>query len=205
MATKIIKNVAHGQDHGHDNHHDHEEEVRKTDLYGFWLYLMTDCILFGSLFLVFLILGHGYPAYKFDMNLVMSETMLLLTSSFTFGMAVLGMYRKSKPLVFFWLALTFVLGAAFLVIEMYEFTHLYHEGKAWNAHAYYSAFFALVGTHGAHVFVGLLWMLALAIQIAIHGITPKTTTKILLLSLFWHFLDIIWIFVFSVVYLIGAL
>ncbi len=189
----------------HKHHHDHEKEVRDRDLYGFWIYLMTDCVLFGTLFIAFLVLGAGYPAYKFNMSTVMSETIILLTSSFTMGLSVLFMYQKKISAVFLWLIITFLLGAGFLAIEFQEFSHLIHEGRGYDAHAYYSAFFTLVGTHGTHVFFGLIYMLALILQIKIHGITPRTTTKVLLLSLFWHFLDIVWIFVFSVVYLIGGL
>lgn len=189
----------------HDHAHDHENEVRDRDLYGFWIYLMTDCVVFGCLFIAFLVLGDGYPAYKFNLNMVMGETLILLTSSFTMGLAVFYMYQKKTAAVFTWMIATFLLGAGFLAIELTEFSHLIHEGKGFNAHAYFSAFFTLVGTHGVHVFFGLLYMLALMAQVAIHGITPRTTTKVLLLSLFWHFLDIVWIFVFSVVYLIGGL
>lgn len=198
MSTNAIKNA-------HDSHHDHELEVRDRDLYGFWIYLMTDCVLFGSLFICFLVLGAGYPAYKFDLNMVMGETIMLLTSSFTMGLAVLSMHKKKAMPVYFWLIITVLLGAGFLVIELKEFAHLIAEGKGYTTHAYFSAFFALVGTHGVHVFFGILYMLALVAQIMIHGITPRTTTKLLLLSLFWHFLDIVWVIVFSVVYLIGGL
>jgi cytochrome o ubiquinol oxidase subunit 3 len=115
------------------------------------------------------------------------------------------MYKKNIQQVFTWLGITFILGASFIFLEIKEFAHLIGEGKNWTTHAYYSAFFTLVGTHGLHVSVGLLWMVLLAIQIKIHGITATTTTKLLMLSLFWHFLDIVWIFVFSFVYLVGAL
>ncbi|UQY79998.1 Cytochrome bo(3) ubiquinol oxidase subunit 3 [Candidatus Hepatincola sp. Av] len=186
-------------------HEHHEMHARDISLYGFWIYIMTDCILFGTLFLIFIVLTSGMHPYNFSLPYVMTETLALLTSSFTFGMAVLNMHKKMLNQVFIWIGITFILGATFIFLEVREFIHLVSEGYTWTTHAYFSAFFTLVGTHGIHVTIGLIWMLALIIQIAMRGITAHNTTKLMVLSLFWHFLDIVWIFVFSIVYLVGAL
>jgi cytochrome o ubiquinol oxidase subunit 3 len=187
----------------HDAHH-HDNSGTNNALFGFWLYIMTDCILFATLFTVFIVLSKVFPGYSFDMNLVMTETIILLTSSFTMGLAIIYMHKKQQKALLLFLFITFLLGASFIFLEIKEFIHLIHEGNSFTKNAYFSSFFALVSTHGLHVTVGLLWIALLFIQIIIRGITALNTKKLLLLSLFWHFLDIIWIFVFSIVYLIGG-
>ncbi len=175
---------------------------------GFWLYLMTDCLLFATLFATFAVLRDataGGPAGRdiYEMPLVLAETLILLTSSFTCGLALIGLATKNKRQVLYGLLATFVLGAAFLFIEVSEFVKLIGEGHGPQASAFLSAFFALVGMHGLHVFVGLLWLSVLALTIWRRGITDKLTRQLTLFGLFWHFLDLIWIFVFTVVYLMG--
>ncbi|MFL1781235.1 Cytochrome o ubiquinol oxidase subunit III [Candidatus Hepatincolaceae symbiont of Richtersius coronifer] len=203
--SNMLHNHSTPPDH-HDHHHEeHEKKVRDVSLYGFWLYIMTDLVLFATLFIIYLVLSKGYPAPHFDLTFVMYETFVLLTSSFTLGLAVIYMQRKNNYQVLLWLGATFILGAIFIGLEITEFLNLIREGHTWNTHAYFSSFFTLVGTHGLHVSFGLLWMLALIIQIAMRGVTPQNITKIMVLSLFWHFLDIVWIFVFSIIYLTGAL
>ena len=186
------------------HHHEHEKHVEDVQSFGFWLYIMSDCLLFASLFATFIVLQLNVIPYMFDLKLVLTETIILLTSSFTFGLALIYTYRQKKCLVLFWMLITFLLGAAFLAIEMYEFHHLYSEGNSWSKSGYFSAFFGLVGTHGLHVLAGMFWMLLMFIQVMQKGITARNKKRLILLSLFWHFLDIIWIFVFSIVYLAGV-
>ncbi|RQR33801.1 cytochrome o ubiquinol oxidase subunit III [Burkholderia sp. Bp9143] len=180
-------------------------------VFGFWLYLMTDCVIFASLFATFAVLGNqfaGGPTAKdlFDIPGVALETAALLLSSITYGFAMLGAQRRRRGTVFLWLAVTFVLGAAFLALELREFSHLIAQGAGPQRSAFLSAFFALVGTHGLHVAVGLLWMVVLVVQIA-HGpgMTERDFRRLTCLSLFWHFLDIVWICVFSFVYLASVI
>ena len=141
----------------------------------------------------------------FAMPYVLIETFILLTSSFTYGLAMLGAHANKKCHVQFWLIITFLLGLSFVVMEVREFHHLIIEGHGPNTSAFLSSFFTLVGTHGLHVTCGLIWMIVLMIQISKHGLMSVTVRKLTCLSLFWHFLDIVWIFVFTIVYLMGAL
>ncbi|HSX02165.1 MAG TPA: cytochrome o ubiquinol oxidase subunit III [Candidatus Saccharimonadia bacterium] len=185
------------------------ETTTKSQL-GFWVYLMTDCILFGSLFATYAVLhgntfGGPGAAELFSLSFVLAETLILLTSSFTAGLATLAARRGDKMQVLLWFGLTFVLGAAFLGLELSEFSKLAHEGNGWQRSGFLSAFFTLVGTHGLHIATGLLWMGALLTRVMRGGLTPTAVKRLTLLSLFWHFLDVIWIFIFTIVYLMGAL
>lgn len=179
-------------------------------LLGFWLYLMTDCVLFASLFATYAV-QHGATAGGpstrdlFDHWYVLVETIILLTSSFTCGLAVLAAGRKNARQVLLWLMVTGLLGAAFLGLEFAEFAKLASEGHSWQRSGFLSAFFTLVGTHGLHILTGLIWIAAVGAVILQRGLTPATTRKLLMLSLFWHFLDVIWIFIFTIVYMIGVL
>lgn len=191
----------------HDDHHDHDEG--KTPL-GFWLYLMSDCLLFASLFATYAVLVGGVangPSGKeiFQLPLILLNTLFLLLSSFTFGMALLALRRLQHQRVLLWLAITFVFGLCFIAVEAYEFYELIHAGHGPQQSAFLSAFFTLVATHGLHVFVGLIWLLVLGWQIHDRGLTAKNRIRLTCLSLFWHFLDVIWICVFSVVYLLGSI
>lgn len=182
--------------------------TEKTTL-GFWIYLMTDCVLFASLFAVYAVLHNntfGGPDGKelFDMPYVLGETMLLLTSSFTCGLALLAAQRKSKQLVLFWLRVTAALGISFLVMELREFHALVAEGNSWRESGFLSSYFTLVGTHGAHITVGLIWMVTMMTFVAKRGLTHHVLKRLTLLSLFWHFLDVVWIFIFTIVYLFGS-
>jgi cytochrome o ubiquinol oxidase subunit 3 len=177
---------------------------------GFWIYLMTDCVLFASLFATYAVLRgstFGGPSGKelFDLPFVLIETLLLLTSSFTVGLAMLGLHQRSRKQVLVWLAVTFVLGVSFLVMELTEFANLAGEGNSWSRSGFLSAFFTLVGTHGLHIATGLLWMIVAGYQILTRGLTESISRRLTLLSLFWHFLDIIWIFIFTIVYLMGVI
>lgn len=191
----------------------HEEEQREAfsrKSLGFWIYLMTDCILFACLFATFVVLRTATAsgpsgAEIFDMPFVLTETMLLLTSSFTVGMATLGAVRGFKKQTIAWLVVTFLLGAAFLAMELYEFHNLITEGHGWSQSAFLSAFFTLVATHGLHILVGLIWMAVVIFRLVQRNFKETDVRRLTLLGLFWHFLDVIWIFIFSVVYLIGGM
>ncbi|RIX51265.1 cytochrome o ubiquinol oxidase subunit III [Paenibacillus nanensis] len=196
---------AHDHHHGHD-HHDQEE--MKT--FGFWLFLITDVILFGTLFATFVVLrlntaGGPTGGELIELPGIIASTFILLTSSFTSGIALLEMNRGNKKGLIVWLIITALLGASFIYLEVTEFIHLVHEGATIGTSAYWSAFFTLVGTHGLHVSVGLVWMTALIIQLSRRGITPVTKRKVNIISLYWHFLDVVWIFVFTIVYLMGVM
>jgi cytochrome o ubiquinol oxidase subunit III len=187
-----------------------EREATDTKYLGFWIYLMTDCILFAGLFATYVVLRentYGGPGGGdlFDLPFVLAETLILLTSSFVCGLAVLAARSGKKAQVIGWLAATFVLGASFLTLELNEFTKLAAEGHGWQESAFLSAFFTLVGAHGVHITIGLLWLVVVAWQILKSGFTSGTTRRLTLFSLFWHFLDIIWIFIFTIVYLMGVI
>lgn len=192
--------------HSEHHHHDNESMI----VFGFWIYIMSDCILFATLFAAFAALhthtfGGPGPKELFSMPIVLAETFILLTSSFTYGLALLAAFRKHQGQVIAFLIITFLLGLSFVSIELTEFTHLVHEGHSWRESAFLSSFFTLVGTHGLHVSIGLIWMLGMIIQVKRHGLTRMTQRKLTCLSLFWHFLDIVWIFVFTIVYLMGMI
>ncbi len=187
----------------------HQEDFSKSQL-GFWLYIMTDCILFSVLFATYLVLKNntnGGPdsSELFSLPYVLAETMLLLTSSFTSGIALLAAHRNNAKQVLVWLGVTAVLGASFVAMELVEFAKLANEGHSWTSSAFMSGYFTLVGTHGLHVTVGLLWMIILFLFVLKKGLVGSNVKRLTLFSLFWHFLDIVWIFIFSVVYMIGAL
>ena len=196
-------------DHLHEHHEEHHDG-KENALFGFWIYLMTDCILFASLFATFAVLRHNYadgPTGKelFDLKYVFIETMFLLFSSFSNGFAMISVHKKDRAGTLKWLMLTALLGLGFIGMEVNDFTHLAMEGNGPDRSGFLSAFFGLVGTHGAHVSIGLIWMSVMMGQLYFKGITPAITSRLLRLSLFWHFLDIIWIMVFTVVYLMGVL
>lgn len=179
-------------------------------VFGFWIYLMSDCILFAVIFATYAVLMNNVadgPSGKeiFNLPYVLTETFCLLISSVTYGMAMLAQVKKQQKQVLTWLAVTFLFGLMFIGLEINEFHQLISEGHGPRQSAFLSAFFTLVGTHGLHVIVGLIWMVILMIQINHKGLTNINNTRLMCLSLFWHFLDIIWICLFTVVYLIGAM
>lgn len=186
----------------------HAEAESKT-LFGFWVYLMTDCVLFASLFATFVVLRNntfGGPSGKeiFSLPFVLTETLILLTSSFTAGLGMLAARRNLKNQVLVWFGITFLLGLAFISMEISEFAKLAHEGNSWARSGFLSGFFTLVATHGLHISTGLLWMLALGPRIFKFGLNANNLRRLTMLSLFWHFLDIVWIFIFTIVYLMGV-
>lgn len=179
-------------------------------LFGFWLYLLSDLMIFACLFATFGVLSQSYAAGPsgrdlFDLGLVAINTGILLVSSITYGMAMISMQRRSLRGLVGWLVATGALGLAFLGVELYEFAHLIQLGAGPQRSAYLSAFFALVGTHGLHVLFGVVWLAVLVVQLRRHGITPANARRVACLSMFWHFLDVVWIGVFSYVYLMGVL
>ena len=195
--------VGHGDGHGEAH-----SEAGKAPL-GFWIYLMSDCILFASVFAGFAVLrgnlaGGPNGRELFELNYVAIETGLLLISSLTYGLAMIAVSQNKLQSVYGWLALTFLLGLGFIGMEINEFAKLIAEGAGPGRSAFLSGFFTLVGTHGLHVTAGLIWMGVMFAHLARRGLNEVNQTRLLLLSLFWHFLDIIWIGVFSIVYLMGA-
>ena len=187
-----------------------EHHPENGSLLGFWLYLMSDCLIFACLFATYAVVGRSYAdgptgAALFDLPLVAVNTAMLLLSSITYGFAMLAMQRKQLRSTLVWLGITGLFGLAFLSLEMYEFIHLIHEGAGPQRSAFLSSFFALVGTHGLHVTFGVIWLVTLMFQLNKHGLTPENGRRMMCLSLFWHFLDVVWICVFTVVYLMGTL
>ncbi|MDR5171246.1 cytochrome o ubiquinol oxidase subunit III [Methylobacillus pratensis] len=196
--------------HAHADEHAHHHDAGATKIFGFWIYLMTDLILFATLFATYAVLSHSFaggPTGKdiFELDYVLGETFLLLFSSITYGFAMIAQHKGNKQAVLNWLAVTFLFGLGFIVMEVNEFHHLIHEGFGPDRSAFLSAFFTLVGTHGLHVTCGLIWMAVLMAQVWSKGLTDTNNTRLMCLSLFWHFLDIVWICVFTVVYLMGVL
>lgn len=186
----------------------HEAEYNDRVLFGFWVYLMTDLLMFAVLFAVYAVLhgntlGGPTGADLFTLPLALTETIILLTSSFTAGMGMLAARKGLKKQVLTWFGVTFALGLAFLGIELYEFAEFIHEGHTLTVNAFLSSFFVLVGTHGLHITSGLLWMGITLIYVWKRGLNQHMVRKLNLLSLFWHFLDIVWIFIFTVVYLMA--
>lgn len=188
--------------------HDHPEG--SSTMLGFWLYLMSDCLVFAVLFATYGVLGANYaagpsPKELFDLPLVAVNTSMLLFSSITYGFAVLEMQKNRVQAMLFWLVVTGLFGAAFLGIELYEFAHMIHEGATPQRSAFLSSFFTLVGTHGLHVTFGIIWMITLITQVWRFGLIEANKRRLLCLSMFWHFLDVVWIGVFTFVYLMGTL
>jgi cytochrome o ubiquinol oxidase subunit III len=187
-----------------------EHHPENGTLLGFWLYLMSDCLIFACLFAMYGVLGRSYAggptgAELFDLPLVAINTSLLLLSSITYGFAMLEMQRGHRLAVQVWLVITALLGAGFIYIELHEFAHLIHEGAGPQRSAFLSSFFTLVGTHGLHVTFGLVWLTVLLVQVGQKGLTEANQRRLMCLSMFWHFLDVVWIGVFTFVYLMGVL
>jgi cytochrome o ubiquinol oxidase subunit 3 len=179
-------------------------------LFGFWIYLMGDSLIFAVLFACYGVLGRNYAAGPsgadlFDLRLVAVNTGLLLLSSITYGFAMLEMDKDRIRQTLIWLAVTGLFGAGFLAIELYEFAHLIREGATPQRSAFLSSFFTLVGTHGLHVTFGIVWLVTLMIQVRQRGLIMENQRRLMCLSMFWHFLDVVWIGVFTFVYLMGAM
>lgn len=193
-----------------DGGHHHVDHATSNGVLGFWLYIMTDCILFATLFAAFVVLrnaafGGPYLKSLIDLPYVFIESVFLLVSNLFYGLAILSMYKEKKKLLLNFLILTVIFGLGFLVMEVHEFIHLIREGYGWQHSAELTAFFSLVGTHGLHVSIGILWMLVMIVQVYRQGLSSAANRKLVYLGLFWNFLDIVWIFVFSIVYLMGVI
>ena len=187
-----------------------EHHVENGTLLGFWLYLMSDCLIFACLFAVHGVVGRSYAAGPtgadlFDLPLVALNTSMLLLSSITYGFAMLEMQKNKLRATLVWLAITGLFGAGFIGLELYEFVHLIHEGAGPQRSAFLSSFFTLVSTHGLHVTFGLVGLITLMVQVSRGGLIPENRRRPMCLSMFWHFLDVVWIGVFTFVYLMGVL
>jgi cytochrome o ubiquinol oxidase subunit 3 len=189
---------------------DGSHHPQQGTLLGFWLYLMSDCLIFAILFACYAVLGHSYAAGPsgadlFELPVVATNTAFLLFSSITYGFAMIQMQNGRKAGVIGWLAVTGLLGLAFLGLELNEFAHLIAEGAGPQRSAFLSSFFTLVGTHGLHVTFGIVWLVTLMVQVGKLGLTHANRRRLICLSMFWHFLDVVWIGVFTFVYLMGSL
>jgi len=187
-----------------------EHHPENGTLLGFWMYLMSDCLIFACLFAAYAVLGRNYAggptgAELFDLPLVAINTSLLLLSSITYGFAMLQMQKKQVNSTLLWLAVTGLLGAGFIYLELHEFVHLIADGAGPQRSGFLTSFFALVATHGLHVSFGIVWLVTLMFQVKKHGLTPENGRRLMCLSMFWHFLDVVWIGVFTFVYLMGVL
>jgi cytochrome o ubiquinol oxidase subunit III len=187
-----------------------EHHPENGTLLGFWLYLMSDCLVFACLFAMYGVLGRSYAggptgAELFDLPLVAVNTSLLLVSSITYGFAMLAMQKNQLRGTLAWLGITGALGAGFIGIELHEFAHLIEEGAGLRRSAFLSSFFTLVGAHGLHVTFGLVWLATLLVQLSQRGLVEANRRRLMCLSMFWHFLDVVWIGVFTFVYLMGVL
>ncbi|GAB6930277.1 cytochrome aa3 quinol oxidase subunit III [Paenibacillus sp. JCM 10914] len=185
-------------------------EENRNRIFGFWLFLGAEIALFATLFTVYFVLVNRFASGPsgpevFEIAPVLVETFLLLTSSFTIGLAIHAMRLGLKKQMMIFMIITLLLGAGFLAVEIYEFFTYVHEGLTLSTSAFASSLFTLLGTHGAHVAFGLLWGIAILIQLKRHGLDHKTANKSFIFSLYWHFLDVVWIFIFSFVYLKGLM
>jgi cytochrome o ubiquinol oxidase subunit 3 len=207
VSTHAISSAVSGVDRFYVREEHHPEN---GTMLGFWLYLMSDCLIFAVLFAMYGVIGGNYaagPAPKdlFELPLVALNTAMLLLSSITYGFAMLEMARNRRGATLVWLGITGMFGLAFISLELYEFHHLIHIGAGPQRSAFLSAFFTLVGTHGLHVTFGIIWLVTLMLQVKRHGLNAANRRRLSCLSLFWHFLDVIWIGVFTFVYLMGVL
>lgn len=194
--------------HGHHDDHEHHDQFGTVQL-GFWIYLMTDCVLFCTLFATYAVMSTAFdggpnPHTIFELPYVAVETALLLFSSLTYGIAMIGAHQGKRGMAMGWLLVTAMFGLGFLGMEIHEFSKLIAEGAGPDRSGWLSSFFTLVGTHGLHVTSGLVWMAVMLVQLAKSGLNETTIRRLTCLSLFWHFLDIVWIGVFSFVYLMGV-
>ena len=206
---RLGRGTGHQRDPKSEHGHGSLASKRIVVGYGFWIFLLSDIIMFSAFFATFAVLSNataGGPTGKqiFDLTNVAIETACLLASSFTCGLASIGASRGKQGMFYGAMAITFVLGAIFIFLEVKEFVGLIAQGAGPDRSAFLSAFFTLVGCHGLHVSIGLLWLLTMMAQVLAKGFRPDIMRRILCFSLFWHALDIIWVALFSVVYLIGS-
>jgi cytochrome o ubiquinol oxidase subunit 3 len=205
MSYEAIKHPGLNLGSAHGRDHDAAEAM----MFGFWVFLMSDAILFSMVFATYVTsvnatAGGPGPHELYDIKSVFIETLLLLASSFTFGMASLALkYKHGRARLIGWLAVTLALGVAFLGFELHDFASMFAKGGVPSRSGFLSAFFDLVPLHGLHVTGGCIWLICLVGQIALYGVDTQVKLGVMRLALFWHFLDIVWIAIFSVVYLAG--
>ncbi|MCA0150662.1 MULTISPECIES: cytochrome aa3 quinol oxidase subunit III [Rossellomorea] len=187
---------------------EYQSDIGKLNIFGFWVFLGAEIALFATIFATFFALKAGtmggpLPSEVFDMKNTIIMTLLLLISSFTSGLSINELRKRNVKSMMVWLIITLLFGLGFLYMEITEFIHLVHEGAAMGTNAFWSSFYLLTGTHGLHVSVGILWILLVMFQVKKRGLNPDTAKKLFVSSLYWHFLDFVWIFVFTSVYLLG--
>ncbi|MCF8566457.1 cytochrome aa3 quinol oxidase subunit III [Alicyclobacillus tolerans] len=204
--------LSHGVSHSgnQDLPLEYSTEEGSLKIFGFWLFLVQDLILFSCLFATYIVqqshtAGGPTAAQLFDVPGFTTETFLLLTSSFTMGLATLSMRNGNVKRIIGWMIVTVILGLGFIGFEVTEFVTYASHGATMQRSGFLSAFFTLVGTHGAHVSLGIIWMVSIIIQLARRGLNPVNARKIFIVGLYWHFLDVVWVFIFTVVYLTGVL
>jgi cytochrome o ubiquinol oxidase subunit 3 len=193
--------------------HGAAHEGAETIVFGFWIFLMSDLVIFGLVFASYLTVanpmgmaGGPGPAEAFDLRSVFIQTMILLTSSLTFGFATLAMrHEHGRKAIAVWLGVSLLLGLGFLVMELRDFAHMIEVGAVPQRSGFWSAFWGLVPLHGLHVAIGCLWIVVMLVQMTVLGLIPVVKTRLLRLGLFWHFLDLIWVAIFSIVYLGGLM
>lgn len=194
----------------HEKYPDPHHDIYSKTTFGFWVYILTDFMLFGTLFAAYAVLhsstfGGPSPKELFHLPTTYLQTYILLVSAFTVGLAGAATHRRNKTWTIIFYAVTFVLGLIFMWMELGEFIGLVGSGNSWERSAYLSAFFTLIGTHWAHIIFGLLWMIVLIIPVCIHGVTPVSIRRLTCLKMFWQFLNVVWIFIFTIVYLVGVI
>jgi cytochrome o ubiquinol oxidase subunit III len=192
----------------HESYPDTHHDPYSRTIFGFWLYLMTEFILFGALFATYAVLSKstfGGPTARelFHLDFTFVQTLILLTSSLTVGLAGASAHRKDKHKTLLFFGLTFLLGACFMGMEFHEFSRFISAGNGWDQSAFLSAYFTVVGTHGLHVLFGLLWIIVLLLPVWREGVSHVSVRRLTCLRMFWQFLNIIWIFMFYFVYLLG--
>jgi cytochrome o ubiquinol oxidase subunit 3 len=178
--------------------------------FGFWLFLMSDAIIFALLFATYAVMAQGHwaaaaPAQMFDLKRTAAETAVLLLSSLSFGMASVAITARRRDIAVLWLVVTALLGARFVMMEIEDFQALIAQGAGPQANGYLSAYFTLIGTHGLHVTIGIVGIVIMTVQLLMRGLQPLVISRVARLGLFWHFLDIVWIGIYSVVLLPGML
>ncbi len=186
--------------------HDVEEESYSKTLFGFWVYILTDFIMFATIFATYVVLQYGASERGlFHLPFTFLQTMILLFSTFTVGLAGAAAQRKDKRTTIALFGLTFLLGMIFMGMQLAEFNYLARSGYSWHESAFLSAFFTLVGTHALHMLFALLWVLVLIPPVLRYGLTPVSIKRLTCLRMFWQFLNIIWILIFTIVYLMGSI
>jgi cytochrome aa3-600 menaquinol oxidase subunit 3 len=203
----MMEHAHHHEEHDPSMPLEYQSEIGRLNILGFWIFLGAEIALFATLFATYFVLAPmtadgPLPTDLFKVEGVLIMTFLLLTSSFTCGLAIHELRRHNQKGVMLWTIITLVLGLGFIGFEIYEFVEYIHHGATMQSSAMWSGFFILAGTHGLHVTLGIVWITFILIQVKKRGLTPQTSAKLFISSLYWHFLDVIWIFIFTGVYLL---